>query len=58
MRTEGNIGTQSVATAVPDGYTLVLAFDGTMVINPHVFSSVPFDTLKDFAPAVKIGDGR
>ncbi len=52
----GNIGTASVATAAPDGYTLVLAFDGTMVINPHVFAKVPFDTLKDFAPVGKIGD--
>ena len=52
----GNIGTQSVATAAPDGYTLVLAFDGTMVINPHVFPNIPFDTLKDFAPVGKIGD--
>src|SRR5262245_24019581 len=32
----GNIGTQIVAQAAPDGYTLVLGFDGTMVINPHV----------------------
>jgi tripartite-type tricarboxylate transporter receptor subunit TctC len=52
----GNIGTQSVAIAPPDGYTLVLAFDGTMVINPHVFANIPFDTLKDFAPVGKIGD--
>ena len=52
----GNIGTQSVAAAAPDGYTLVLAFDGTMVINPFVFASVPFDTLKDFVPVGKIGD--
>lgn len=52
----GNIGTASVATAPPDGYTLVLAFDGTMVINPHVFPKIPFDTLKDFAPVGKIGD--
>ncbi|HVE51131.1 MAG TPA: tripartite tricarboxylate transporter substrate binding protein [Casimicrobiaceae bacterium] len=52
----GNIGTQMVASAAPDGYTLVLAFDGTMVINPHVFASVPFDTLRDFAPVGKIGD--
>jgi tripartite-type tricarboxylate transporter receptor subunit TctC len=52
----GNIGTQAVATAAPDGYTLVLAFDGTMVINPFVFASVPFNTLKDFAPVGKIGD--
>lgn len=52
----GNIGAQQVATAAPDGYTLVLAFDGTMVINPHVFQKVPFDTLKDFASVGKIGD--
>lgn len=52
----GNIGTAMVKSAPADGYTLVLAFDGTMVINPHVFSKLPFDTLKDFAPIGKIGD--
>ena len=52
----GNIGTQIVATAPADGHTLLLGFDGTMVINPHVFAKVPFDTLKDFAPVGKIGD--
>jgi tripartite-type tricarboxylate transporter receptor subunit TctC len=52
----GNIGTQGVVNALPDGYTLVLGFDGTLVINPHVFSPFPFDTLKDLAPVGKIGD--
>ena len=52
----GNIGTQMVAAAEPDGYTLLLGFDGTLVINPHVFPKVGFDTLKDFAPVGKIGD--
>ncbi len=52
----GNIGTQLVATSPPDGYTLVLAFDGTMVINPHVFEKMSFDTVRDFAPVGKIGD--
>jgi tripartite-type tricarboxylate transporter receptor subunit TctC len=52
----GNIGTQLVAQSAPDGYTLVLGFDGTMVINPHVFATLPFDTLRDFAPVTKLGD--
>src|SRR3954471_15539599 len=52
----GNIGTQQVAQAEPDGYTLLLGFDGTMVINPHVFPKIAFDTLRDFAPVTKLGD--
>jgi tripartite-type tricarboxylate transporter receptor subunit TctC len=52
----GNIGTALAKAAPADGYTLVLGFDGTMVINPHVFSKLPFDTAKDFAPVGKIGD--
>lgn len=52
----GNIGTSLVKTAAPDGYTLVLGFDGTMVINPHVFAKTPFDTATDFVPVGKIGD--
>ena len=52
----GNPGTQYVAQSAPDGYTLLLAFDGTMVINPFVFPKIPFDTIKDFAPVTKLGD--
>jgi tripartite-type tricarboxylate transporter receptor subunit TctC len=52
----GNIGTQQAAQAAPDGHTLLLGFDGTMVINPHVFPKIPFDTLGDFAPVTKLGD--
>jgi tripartite-type tricarboxylate transporter receptor subunit TctC len=52
----GNIGTQQVALAPPDGYTLVLGFDGTLVINPHVFANFPLDVQKDLAPVGKIGD--
>ena len=52
----GNIGTQQVALAPPDGYTLVLGFDGTLVINPHVFANFPIDVQKDLAPVGKIGD--
>src|SRR5881628_2975956 len=52
----GNIGTEQVARSAPDGHTLVLGFDGTMVINPHVFAKIPFDTLRDFARVTKLGD--
>ena len=54
----GNPGTQYVAQSVPDGYTLLLAFDGTMVINPFVFPKIPFDTVKDFQPVTKLGDRK
>lgn len=52
----GNIGTTRVAQSAPDGYTLLLGFDGTMAINPHVFAKTGFDGPKDFAPITKIGD--
>jgi len=52
----GNIGAAMVANSDPDGYTLVLGFDGTIVINPHVFASMPLDTLKDLTPIGKIGE--
>ncbi len=52
----GNIGSEQVARAAPDGYTLLLGFDGTLVINPHVYARVPFDTVNDFAPITKLGD--
>jgi tripartite-type tricarboxylate transporter receptor subunit TctC len=52
----GNIGTQFVVNAPPDGYTLVLGFDGTLVINPHVFTNFPFDVATELAPIGKIGD--
>src|SRR5687767_15902121 len=51
----GNIGTQQASLAPPDGYTLVLGFDGTIVINPHVFANFPIDVQKDLAPVGNIG---
>ncbi len=45
----GIIGTDTVAKATPDGYTLITVFD-SFVSNPYVFTKIPYDTLKDFAP--------
>lgn len=52
----GNIGASYVANSEPDGHTLLVGFDGTLVINPHIFEKIPFNTMKDFAPVGKIGD--
>ena len=51
----GNIGTEIVAKAPPDGYTLVAAVSGTHTINPHLYENLPFDPIKDFAPIVLAG---
>ena len=50
----GNIGTDIVAKAQADGYTLLMAFDATMVINPSAYSKLPFDPIRDFAPITKV----
>jgi len=45
----GNIGGQAVATAKPDGYTLLVSYSGYQVGNPHLFKKAPWDPIKDFA---------
>ena len=52
----GVIGTMAVSTAAPDGYTLLLGFDGTLITYPMMVSKPPFNVLKDLAPVTKIGD--
>jgi tripartite-type tricarboxylate transporter receptor subunit TctC len=44
------IGAQAVAKAAPDGYTLLMAIDGTLVMNPFLYSKLPYDPFKDFVP--------
>lgn len=46
----GNIAAEAVAKSTPDGYTLLATSDGPLVINPSVYPTMPFDTLRDFAP--------
>ncbi len=45
----GNIGTDFVAKATPDGYTLLSVGPGSLIINPLI-GKVPYDTARDFAP--------
>ncbi|HEY9446109.1 MAG TPA: tripartite tricarboxylate transporter substrate binding protein [Burkholderiales bacterium] len=47
----GNIGTDIVARATPDGYTLLVTTNATIVINPQLFTKVvTYDPVKDFSP--------
>jgi len=49
----GTVGAQFVAQAPADGYTLLLANTGTMVINPAIYNQLPYDILKDFQPIAR-----
>ncbi len=44
------IGAQLVAKAAPDGYTLLMAIDSTLVMNQYLYANLPYDPIKDFAP--------
>jgi tripartite-type tricarboxylate transporter receptor subunit TctC len=44
------IGAQAAAKAAPDGYTLFMAIDSTLVMNQYLHKSLPYDPLNDFAP--------
>lgn len=46
----GSIGTSEVAKAKPDGYTILLGTSSTHGINPALYSDLPYDAVKDFAP--------
>jgi tripartite-type tricarboxylate transporter receptor subunit TctC len=46
---QGNIGTALGAKAAPDGYTITLAYLGTLAVNPHLYSNPGFDPFRDFA---------
>jgi tripartite-type tricarboxylate transporter receptor subunit TctC len=53
----GNIGTEAVATAPPDGYTLLMTAS-TIVLNRSLFVSIPYDPIKDFAPVAPLAVGQ
>lgn len=50
----GVVGTDYVAKSVPDGYTLLITYEGSQAINQSLYEKLPFDSLKDFYPIATI----
>ena len=50
----GNVGSEAVAKAPPDGYTLLLGTIGTNAINAALYSKMPYDARADFAPITPV----
>jgi tripartite-type tricarboxylate transporter receptor subunit TctC len=51
----GNIGAEAVAKATPDGYTILMATVSTNAINPGLYTHMPYDAVRDFAPLGRVG---
>lgn len=52
----GGIGTEYVARAKPDGYTLLLGTQTALAVNPHLLKKISYDVEKDFAPITELAD--
>ena len=50
----GVVGTDSVAKAVPDGYTILMGASGPIAISPSLLKNIPYDPIKDFAPITTV----
>jgi len=48
----GTIATDAAAKAAPDGYTMVLSFNGPLSFGPHMYRALPYDPFKDLAPVI------
>jgi tripartite-type tricarboxylate transporter receptor subunit TctC len=52
----GSIALDSLSQSPPDGHTLVLAPLASLVVNPHLYKSIGYDSKKDFAPVALVAD--
>lgn len=52
----GNIGTEIVVRAAPDGYTLIVDSVGPIAVNPTLYSKLPYNPLTDLVPVVQIAE--
>jgi tripartite-type tricarboxylate transporter receptor subunit TctC len=50
----GNIGMEAGAKAAPDGYTLLAAPNGNLVVNPHMYAKLSYDVFRDLVPVTRI----
>ena len=48
----GTIATDAAAKSAPDGYTMVLSFNGPLAFGPHMYRKLPYDPFKDLAPVI------
>ncbi|ETR79186.1 MFS transporter [Afipia sp. P52-10] len=52
----GNVATATVAAAAPDGYTMLMANQGPIAVNPHIMKTVSVDTLTAFDPVTQVAE--
>jgi tripartite-type tricarboxylate transporter receptor subunit TctC len=53
----GIVGTEIVARAAPDGYTLTVGSAGTHAVNQSLYRKLPYNVLRDFQPVARLADG-
>ena len=53
----GILGAELGAKSLPDGYTLLLAANSLLTINPHVYKKLPYDPMRDFQPITQLTEG-
>lgn len=50
----GIIGMEAAAKSAPDGYTIVMVYQGAVSVNPLLYKNLPYDPLRDFVPVAQV----